>query len=358
MFRSGAEVEKACAVQIWRRTAASASEKVTAGLAYHAARLGRMRPRAARSLAAERHQREQGEQARGGAGDGEVRPLALGFHPEMAAHLGERHLDGPAADEAAQHVEGVGGLVCAYERLRLELTGDVSDQQPADRHLLAWVIPERRARDDVEPALAPPIPACHRDALPRRLRVGQTPEQRRLARAGHARAALCPRPARGRRVEQARVEPQPGDHGHMPLHGGEQLDGGVAAVCDGDDLPVGQPACEQEQQLPRTVGQRLVPASPLLGVAFRRRQRRQERQGPDPPGERHGCEQHQADPAQARRLDEVAAAGAHGVAVDAARLDPGAPAALDGLVDADHDRSVRHKGGDQQAEQAARRSPA
>ena len=51
MFRSGAEVEKACAIQSWRRKAASALEKVTAGLVYHAARLGRTRPRAARSLA-------------------------------------------------------------------------------------------------------------------------------------------------------------------------------------------------------------------------------------------------------------------------------------------------------------------
>ena len=33
-------VEKACAIQSWRRTAASASEKVMAGLAYQAARLG------------------------------------------------------------------------------------------------------------------------------------------------------------------------------------------------------------------------------------------------------------------------------------------------------------------------------
>ena len=51
MFWAFGDVEKACAIQSWRRTAASASEKVTAGLAYQAARLGRTRPRAARSLA-------------------------------------------------------------------------------------------------------------------------------------------------------------------------------------------------------------------------------------------------------------------------------------------------------------------
>ena len=51
MSRSGAEVEKACAVQSSLRTAASALEKVMAGLAYHAARLGRTRLRAARLVA-------------------------------------------------------------------------------------------------------------------------------------------------------------------------------------------------------------------------------------------------------------------------------------------------------------------
>jgi len=52
----------------------------------------------------------------------------------------------------------------------------------------------------------------------------------------------------------------------------------------------------------------------------------------------------------------VAVAGAHGIAVDAARLDPGSPAALDGLVDPDHNRAVWHEGCDQQSEQAACRS--
>jgi len=116
------------------------------------------------------------------------------------------------------------------------------------------VIPKRRARDDVEPAFGLPIPARDRDALPPCFRIGQALEQRRLARARDARASFGPgRPGR-RWVEQAGVEPQPGNHGHAAAHGGEQLDGGVAAVGDGDDLPVGQPACEQEQQLPRTVG--------------------------------------------------------------------------------------------------------
>jgi hypothetical protein len=53
----------------------------------------------------------------------------------------------------------------------------------------------------------------------------------------------------------------------------------------------------------------------------------------------------------------VAAAGADRVAVDAARLDPGAPAALDGVVDADHHRAVGDEGGDEHEEQAMRHGP-
>ena len=51
MSRACGDIEKACAVQSWRRTAATALEKVAAGLAYHAARRDRTRPRAARLLA-------------------------------------------------------------------------------------------------------------------------------------------------------------------------------------------------------------------------------------------------------------------------------------------------------------------
>jgi hypothetical protein len=40
-------------------------------------------------------------------------------------------------------------------------------------------------------------------------------------------------------------------------------------------------------------------------------------------------------------LCEIAAAGPHGIAVDAARLDPGPPAPLDGVVEADHHRALR-----------------
>jgi hypothetical protein len=41
-------------------------------------------------------------------------------------------------------------------------------------------------------------------------------------------------------------------------------------------------------------------------------------------------------------------AGAHRIAVNAARLDLRTPAPLNGVVDADHNRPGRHEGGHQQ----------
>jgi hypothetical protein len=49
----------------------------------------------------------------------------------------------------------------------------------------------------------------------------------------------------------------------------------------------------------------------------------------------------------------MAMAGAHRVAVDAARGDAGTPAPLDGVVDADDHRPLRHQGGDNQIEQGS-----
>jgi hypothetical protein len=43
--------------------------------------------------AQQRHQRKQSEQARGRAGDGPVRPLALGLDPEVVADLAEGDFD-------------------------------------------------------------------------------------------------------------------------------------------------------------------------------------------------------------------------------------------------------------------------
>src|SRR4051794_41623460 len=84
----------------------------------------------------------------------------------MATGFLEGGLDAPAADEPAQDVHRVGVQVGAQEVLWLFLTLWIADQHPADRHLHAGVMPERSAGSDVEPALAPAIPAIDPDPAP------------------------------------------------------------------------------------------------------------------------------------------------------------------------------------------------
>src|SRR5215208_4423627 len=64
-------------------------------------------------------------------------------------------------------------------------------------------------------------------------------------------------------------------------------------------------------------------------------------------------EQHERQPAQTRRLDEVTMRGADRIAIDAACRNPCAPSALERIVETDHHRSCRHEGPDQRREQTA-----
>ena len=97
----------------------------------------------------------------------------------------------------------------------------------------------------------------------------------------------------------------------------EELQRSVAAVSHGHDLPLGVPAPHQKEQLPRPFGETLVALALLLGVTLRVGQGTQERQGPHPRGPGHRRQKHQAHPSEGARFDEVLAAGAHWVAVDA-----------------------------------------
>ena len=141
----------------------------------------------------------------------------------------------------------------------------------------------------------------------------------------------------------------------MPGQRHQEIQRGEAAVAQQHDLAPGQPAACLERHLPRPVGQLLVPPAALAAVALRRCQRGQERQRPDAPRPRDRGQEHQAQPAQAAGLDEVALRGADRVAVDALGADPLAAATLDRVVDAQQHRAARGEGGDQEAEQQAGR---
>src|SRR4051794_28917808 len=91
-------------------------------------------------------------------------------------------------------------------------------------------MPERRAGSDVEPALAPAIPAIDPDPAPGCGGIGQPLRQAREASAfdpwSSERAGL---PGWGRLVQPG-VEPQPRDHAQVPPDIAQELDGGKAAV--------------------------------------------------------------------------------------------------------------------------------
>ena len=94
----------------------------------------------------------------------------------------------------------------------------------------------------------------------------------------------------------------------------------------------GNPAAGLQDQLAPPVDELLVLAAMLAAIPLRGSQRRQERQRPDPPGQGY---RHQAQPAQAAGLHEVAVAvavaGADRVPVDAFGADALAAPTLDGV---------------------------
>ena len=98
----------------------------------------------------ERGQGEQPEQCRGGAGDRRVRPLPLGLDSQVVADLGEGDLHGPTLNAPAQHHERIGLQVGAQQALRLEGAVRIVHQNPADRNLLAGVLPQGHAGSDVQ----------------------------------------------------------------------------------------------------------------------------------------------------------------------------------------------------------------
>src|SRR3954451_2128490 len=114
----------------------------------------------------ERDEGEQAEQGGGGASDGLIGPLALGFDAEVAADLGEGDLGAPAASKPAQDIEWIGGEIGAQEGLRAELALAVAHQHVADRNVVAGMRPDGGAADDLNLALCAAIPACDLQAVP------------------------------------------------------------------------------------------------------------------------------------------------------------------------------------------------
>ena len=114
--------------------------------------------------------REQGEQALGGAGNRHVGPLPLGLDAEMGAHLLEGDLDAPAADEPRHDLGWVTGEVGAEQGLGLEAVLGIAHKHPADWHDRHPAVPPHRGvRRDLDRAHARPVLAWHHERMPARV---------------------------------------------------------------------------------------------------------------------------------------------------------------------------------------------
>jgi hypothetical protein len=218
----------------------------------------------------QRHDREQREQAGRGACDGTVRPLALGLDAKMIAHLAEGHLHLPALDEPAHDLQRVARGIGAEQGLRVEAMPGIAQQHPADRHdRQAGVAPHSGGGADLDGSVALAIPAGYRDLGPAGVLVGQEGGEVRQAGTLGPRAPDRPGLARRRWLVQRRVQPQAGDADQATLgERRQEIERGEAAVAQQHDLAPGQPAACLKRQLPRPLGQLLVPPAALAAVAL------------------------------------------------------------------------------------------
>ena len=83
------------------------------------------------------------------AGDGVIRPLALGLHAQMRSHFLEGDLQLPAQHKPFQNLRRFHGQVSAQQSLCGEFALGVPNQDPAQGHgRLARAIPDRRLRGE------------------------------------------------------------------------------------------------------------------------------------------------------------------------------------------------------------------
>ena len=73
--------------------------------------------------------------------------MPLGFDAQMAANLGEGYFSRPAANEPTQDVNRISVEVGAQESLRPQFTRDIADQDVADGHQTARMMPDGGSGD-------------------------------------------------------------------------------------------------------------------------------------------------------------------------------------------------------------------
>src|ERR1700730_7731147 len=208
---------------------------------------------------------EQAEQNRRGAKDCFVRPLALGFYPEVSANFGKCPLDLPPADEPCENVAGASIEVGGEESLRLEFACRIANKKPADRHWRhAAAIPDGGAAGDFDEAVGSAVPETDAVALPGYLAILDDGVRlfQRLPFDKPAGAAFV---LLRREVEQIGIEAQAGDDTDMAANLGKEFDGCKRAIGNQDNIAIGEPAVDLQGGLARPIEQ-CFGCSRLVGI--------------------------------------------------------------------------------------------
>jgi hypothetical protein len=186
--------------------------------------------------------REHPQQARRGAGDGLIGPLALGFDAQMIARLAERQLQRPAPDEPTDDVVWITVGIGAQQRWgskspsgsrsniqRIEAEGiDVPSGVCRTRqHRPPGEVPHGTVRADLQLTFGVAIPARDRDGLPCGAGILQSLGHRWQAGALLARPPFGTRLARCGGLIQGGIQAQAGDADQTLAHQrGQQIEHG------------------------------------------------------------------------------------------------------------------------------------
>jgi hypothetical protein len=169
-------------------------------------------------------EREQAEQRRGGAQNGEVGPLTLSFDAEMGAGVLEGDLKLPAGDEPLKDIDSSGVEIGTEEGLGLEFAERIADQQPSDRHRgKARVVPDGGSGSEFDAAIGAAIPQSDGVALPNGTAIQQHLTEFGQALSFDRRSSAASAPGRCGGIKIG-VEAQPGDDTEIASNGGEEPD--------------------------------------------------------------------------------------------------------------------------------------
>lgn len=269
-------------------------------------------------------QRKESQQGWRSAQNRQVRPLALGFDAETGARFLKGDFQLPAQNRPFHNLRRLNSAISAEERLGLQRLSRVRiqlvcNQHPAQRNWRQPVmIPDCSVRSQTKPTCSAAIPD---DSMlsPDGRRVVYTCGQVWLPCTLLAwRTAFARLPRRGRIIQRC-IQPQPSHHRYGPrqvLTGGQQFQGRIRTVSSNDQPPLGQPCIQLNDHLARPIGEQFVLVLAPLVISLRKRQHRQEGQGPHPLRSGNRNQQHNTKPTKPTRLDEERLARPHGVSID------------------------------------------